>query len=125
MAFDILPDSRMKNPLGVIRGQWGPAWNRISINYVQTYCGNCGVKGPLTPEENMTFFSYLCEPCLERLGPIVNTCIVPDQVFFQKVKEAQIEKYGRELSPAEIAGALDDATSIMSKLARERERQIK
>jgi len=45
--------------------------------------------------------------------------VVPDEVFWEKVNQAQIEKYGRLLEPNEIIRQLDDVNSTLSVLARE------
>jgi hypothetical protein len=66
------------------------------------------------------FAFYLCVPCSEKYGQIPNTMMVPDEVFWQKVKEAQIEKYGRELTPNEIVIELEDKSSMLTKIARDR-----
>jgi hypothetical protein len=44
---------------------------------------------------------------------------VPDEVFWQKVKDALIENYGRELTVPEIEAALRDENSVPAKLAKE------
>jgi hypothetical protein len=114
---DILPDCRAKQPTKVIKGTLGA----FRLNMVPVYCGNCGVSGPLVPMENMTFAFWLCKKC-EKFGAIAGTMQMPDEVFWAKVKEAEIEKYERELNPAETAEALKDGDSILSKLARDRPR---
>jgi len=45
--------------------------------------------------------------------------MVPDEVFFGKVREAQLEKYGRMLTPNEVAIELQDGSSFLVKLAKE------
>jgi hypothetical protein len=111
---NVLPDCRAKQPKNV--------YNHIGLNWVQTFCANCGVPGPLTPEENTTFFFYLCQPCAEKWGPIAGTYMEPDAVFFERVKREQLEKYGRELTAPEIIEVLKDSNSSLSKLVNERRR---
>jgi hypothetical protein len=41
-------------------------------------------------------------------------------IFWQRVKEAQLEKYGRVLTEPEVVEALKDDSSILSKLAKDR-----
>jgi len=72
------------------------------------------------PEENITFAFYLCNPCAEKYGNIEGTYIESDVAFWQKVEEAQLEKYGRVLKPEEQMEQLKDGNSLLSKLARER-----
>ena len=45
--------------------------------------------------------------------------VVP-KVFWEKVNQAQLEKYGRILSPNEIVEALKDEQHFLTKLSRER-----
>jgi hypothetical protein len=86
---------------------------------VPIFCANCGKPGGYVPSENCTFAFYLCNPCAEKWSPLAGTLAVPDEVFWQKVKDAQIEKYGRELTAAEIQAALADQESVLAKLAKD------
>lgn len=118
MSVDIYPDSRLKNPKKVVRG-WHPFVGYI--NWVSLFCANCGTDwgGGLVPEESIFGF-YLCEPCFGKLGSILGTYVEPDIAFSQKVKEEMLNKYGRELTPPELAEVLLDDKSTLSKLARDR-----
>lgn len=109
---DILPDSRLARPIG--------AKNINSTWWIPIACANCGASGGFVPEENMTFAFYLCNSCAEKWGPIANTYVEPDELFFRRVTEAQLEKYGRLLGHEELLKALDDANSPLAKLARDR-----
>lgn len=116
MSVDIFPDSRLKNAKGVVRG-FHPFGN---INYVPTFCANCGIEYGMVPEENCNFVCVLCQPCADKSGPIIGTYMVPDDIFWQEVRNTQIEKYGRELTPLEMAEVLKDDKNILSKLAKDR-----
>lgn len=107
---NLLPDCRTKTPKGIIsiRG----------TNFVPIFCANCGGPGGGVPGENMTFAFYLCDKC-EHLGAIAGMMAVPEEVFWEKVKQEQLEKHGRLLSNSEIVRELDDGNSTLSKLARE------
>lgn len=109
---NVLPDSRLKNPKNF--------YQHIGLNWVPVFCANCGAEGGFVPEENCNFAFYLCDPCATKLGPITNTYMEPDAVFWQKVKAAQMEKFGRELTEPEIVEALKDDSHVLSKLAKER-----
>jgi len=115
MPLELLPDSRPKETKRVtaFRG----------LNWVPIFCANCGADGGWVPEENCTFAFYLCDPCAVRHGKIDGTYMVPDEAFFEKVKEAQVEKFGRVLTPQETADALGQEEHILSKLAKERPRR--
>ena len=108
----VLPDSRLKRPVG-IKFRGGVAWQPI-------FCANCGADGGLVPEENCNFAFYLCDPCHDKHGAVAGTMVMPDEVFWAKVQSAQIEKYGRVLSPDEQIEALKSTDSLLSKLAKDR-----
>jgi hypothetical protein len=111
--MDLLPDSRLKAPKNI---QF-----HLGMNWVPIFCANCGADGGFVPAENMTFVCYLCQPCANKLPPIEGTYVMPDEVFFQKVRDAQMEKYGRLLTAEEIAIELQDSNSILSKLKKDGE----
>jgi len=109
---NVLPDSRTRRLQKTLQGR--------GLNWEPIFCANCGADGGLVPTENMSFAFYLCDPCAERLGPITNTYMVPDAVFWKKVKEAQLEKYGREITADEMVAALKDENNPIAKLAKDR-----
>lgn len=111
MTIDVLPDSRAKVTRNVVM--------RGSVAWVPFFCANCGIEGGLCPEENMTFAFYLCNPCAETHGAIANMQMVPDEVYWQKFKEAQLEKYGRELAGVELQEVIADVDNPLAGLARE------
>ena len=92
----------------------------IGLNWVPIYCANCGADGGWVPEDTANFAFYLCQPCADKWAPIAGFYIEPDAVFWEKVKKAQIEKEGRELTGAEVAECLKDDTHYLSKLAKDR-----
>ena len=67
------------------------------------------------------FAFWLCNGCAEKHGNIPGTFMVPDEVYWQRVKDAQLERYGRELDATEVLDQLRDPESMISKLARERQ----
>lgn len=111
-----LPDSRPKVTKNVIRIGY--------MNWVPIFCASCGVDGGRVPEENCTFAFYLCEKCAQNWGNYEGTYIEPDCIFWEKVKRAQIETYGRELTESEVLKELDDESSVLSKLAKERKHLV-
>ncbi len=113
---DILPTSRLKEPKNTVKA----AYANMGLEWVPIFCANCGKDGGLVLDGDYKFAFYLCESCAEKWSPLVGTYMEPDAVFWEKVKQAQIEKYGRELTPGETLEALNDSNSIISKLARER-----
>jgi hypothetical protein len=111
-APSILPDSRARSAVGWVASPMG--------GHVPIYCANCGVAGGMVPEENMTFAFWLCKPCFATHGEITNTMVMPDEVFWEEVKHAQLEKHGHTLNAEETRLALADPESLESRLARDR-----
>jgi hypothetical protein len=87
---------------------------------VPIYCAQCGKQGGMVPEANMTFACWLCDDCYHTHGALLNATVIPDEVFWAEVAEAQREKYGRNATAAETAAALHDPNSLESLLARSR-----
>jgi len=116
MSVDTLPDSRLKDSKGTVRL---PFASICTMNWVPIFCANCGAPGGWVPEETTTFAFYLCNSCAEKWSPLAGTMCMPDEVFWQKVKDAQIERYGRELTAPEIREALKDGDSILARLAKD------
>lgn len=116
-AGELLPSSVPK----VIRG----VRFKDGIAMVPIYCANCGSDGGFVPEAAVLckqFAFYLCEPCAEKWSPLVDTLCVPDEVVWELAKQEQLEREGRELTPAEIVEALKDEGHYLSKIAKERDR---
>ncbi len=112
-APEILPDSRAKAGRGAVPTCTPMGW------MVPIYCANCGVEGGMVPEENMTFAFWLCTPCFEKHGAIAGTMVQPDQVFWENVKQEQMDKYGRLLSPDELKDVATANTTPLAALIRE------
>jgi hypothetical protein len=107
---DVLPDSRARDTKGRIFTTGG-AW-------IPVFCANCGVNGGSCPEENMTFMFYLCQKCFETHGAITGTMIMPDEVFFEKLKQEQMASYGHYLSQQEIAAVVEEDASPLATLLK-------
>jgi hypothetical protein len=109
----ILPNSIPRGPARGVKFLNGTPWRPI-------FCANCGADGGFVPEENCDFAFYLCQPCAEKHGKIEGTFMVPDEVFWKRVADAQVEKYGRVLTADEQVEALRDSDNLLSKLGRDR-----
>jgi hypothetical protein len=92
------------------------------VVWLKIFCANCGKDGGAILENDYNFAFYLCDPCAERFGQIDGMYMEPDAVFQEKVKNAQIEKYGRPLQPFEIVQELENRHSVMATLARDYEK---
>lgn len=102
----------MRNPVGVVRAE--------GMNWTPVYCANCGADGGLVPEEHIQFVTYICPKCEPSIGIPAHAMAVPDEVFFQRVADEQLEKYGRMLTPSELIAVLDNGDHPLTKLVRER-----
>jgi hypothetical protein len=118
----ILPSSRLKADKGVIV-------LKNNRRMIPLFCANCHKdSGTYVLESNWdavkNFAFYLCIPCAEKWSPLVDTMISPDEAFWKKVDDAQIDKFGRRLTEVELIEALKDESHIITMLARERENRL-
>lgn len=102
----------MRRPVGGIHAPGGGT-------LIPTYCANCGKKWGMVPEKHITFAFVLCQACADKHGNIAHTYQEPDNVFWERVANAQIEEHGKYLSPDELMKELDDPSTVLSKLAVE------
>lgn len=109
---ETLPDCRAQTVTGRVYHQ-GQCW-------IPIYCGNCHTPGGLVPEENCNFAFWLCRNCEGTWGQLAGTMSTPDEVFWEKVKQAQLETYGRELTELEVVEAVKDDANPLAKLAKDR-----
>ena len=113
----VLPDSRMKSPVGskrLIMPKFG------AVNNIPLYCASCHCdSGWVVPEENCTFACYLCDRCAETFGNIAGTMLMPDEVFWAKVAEEQLNQVGRLMTIEELALAETSTCNPLSTLLRE------
>lgn len=110
----VLPDCRTKTivtPRGMVQGPGGM--------WVPVFCANCGADGGLCPHENMTFMFYLCTKCAETYGQIAGTMMMPDEVFFERLRQEQLEAHGRYLAPQEIAQVVAEDCTPLAKLLKD------
>lgn len=107
---DLLPDSRLTTV-------WTPKGTKMvaGVAHQPIYCANCGTDGGLVPEGATNHAFYLCKPCAETYGQIAGTMMVPDEVFWARWNEAQLETYGRLLTEAEVVVQSQDPDSLVTK----------
>jgi hypothetical protein len=108
---DILPDSRAKETKARIFTQIG--------TWIPVFCANCGADGGSVPEENMNFVFYLCAKCAETYGQIAGHMMMPDEVFFERLKQEQLAAHGRYLTQLELAKVVEEDASPLAKLLKE------
>lgn len=109
----LLPDSRTREIKTIFRG---------GVPHERLYCANCHHEGPLVVSDSSyrSFAFYLCNGCADKHGKIDGYYMVPDEVFAEQMKQEQIEKYGRILTPNELDDVLNDPHSTLAKLAKDR-----
>lgn len=92
--------------------------------WLYLFCASCGADGGRVLETDVPnreeFAFYLCDPCAAKYGAIDGSYMVPDEVFFQKVKEAQLERFGRELTVPELLKEMEDPNSLLLRVAKDR-----
>jgi hypothetical protein len=118
-SADVLPNCIAREVRGAIECD--------GMQMVPVFCGNCGCDSHhRVSAETIKHAFYLCEDgpgqrnCAAKWQHLAGTHAVPDEVFFERVKQAQLEKDGRFLSVAETVEALKDSDHYLSKLARDR-----
>jgi len=109
---DLLPDSRAKETKNRVFTPMGA--------FIPIFCANCGAPGGHCPEENMNFLFYLCNKCAETHGAIAGVMLMPDEVFFEKVKQEQMAAYGRYLSERELLAVVEADASPLATLLKQR-----
>lgn len=109
---DILPDSRARETKGRVFTPCG--------TYIPVFCANCGADGGYVTEESITHFFYLCNSCVGKYGPIAATMTIPDEVFFQQMKELQLATYGRILTDEELVAIVEANASPLATLLKGR-----
>lgn len=86
--------------------------------YVPVYCANCGKQYGMVPESHVSFVFALCDQgCAGRWGDLAHTYVDPDELYRRYMIEAQIEGFGRLLTPEEVTRELAQRESAMAKLA--------
>jgi hypothetical protein len=107
---DVLPDCRARETRGRVFTAGGVL--------VPVFCANCGRDGGWCPEENMTFLFYLCSTCAETHGQIAGTMLMPDEVFFERLRQEQVEAYGRYLTQQELTQVVEAGGSPLATLLK-------
>lgn len=122
-AVEILPDSRSKGKKEQrwCASQWTNGFYLPGHWEEPVFCNMCGDgPGGWVPAENITHVEYMCNACFPKYGHLTIRSWMPDQVFFTKLEQAQIEKYGRTLTTEETINSLSVPESLESTFARDR-----
>jgi hypothetical protein len=108
---NVLPDSRTRSRLGAVPGPYG--------YWVPIYCYHCGKQGGQVPEENMTFVCWMCDECFRTKGPLTATMVMPDEVFWEQVKQEQLSTHGRLLTNEELLEIMAADASPLATLLKQ------
>lgn len=114
---DILPDSRLKRTVGAKPGPGG--W------WVPVFCAVCGAPHGYVPEENCNFACWLCNDCSEVHGVVFGAMAMPDEVWWAKVAQEQLEKYQRLLSTEDLEELHKHGNTALAKLLKEGPQNVK
>ncbi len=115
---DVLPDSRVKNPTDTKMVNWEfeeieqtienglPVFRRVKRKYrlemERVFCFNCGKTKGWIPRGIFSWVSMLCDPCSESVGEAAAKCNTSDHVFWDKVREEMVSRFGRGLTQQEL-----------------------
>lgn len=120
MRAEVAPDSRLSKILTPKSVKWDAVWGCFME---PVFCASCGVQGPWVPEKNMDFAFWLCDKklngCFEKHGEIAGTMVMPDQVWWEKIKQESLEKHGRELTHTELSAVVASDSSPLATLIKE------
>jgi hypothetical protein len=117
MSDELLPDSRLADKKNVVRLKQHKFF--ANQNWEPIFCANCGKPGGWVGEEFCTFACWLCDPCADKWGPMAGTLLMPDEVFWAKVAEEQLERYERLLTTMELQQVASETWGALPKLLKE------
>jgi hypothetical protein len=117
VADDFLPESRARETRGVVR-------HNALGNLIPIFCANCGKEWGMVPEHHVTFAFALCDPCAEKHGDVAHLYKEPDEVFWERVRNAEAEE-GVTLTPELLTKQLEDPSSVFAKLAVEWDKHVR
>lgn len=107
---EILPDSRADQTKGRVF--------TLAGTYVPYFCANCGKECGWCPEE-ATFMFYLCRNCEETHGQVAGMMRLPDEDYWEKLKQEQMATYGHYLTQEELAKVVEEDDSPLARLLKE------
>ena len=114
LKADVLPESRQ---LGVYTQR--NVVNICGAYWVPIYCASCSTKGGMVPEENMTFACWLCNNCYARYGHLTNLMVMPDEVFWERLIQEQLDSFNRILTNEELTAIVEADASPLATLIKQ------
>jgi hypothetical protein len=68
----------------------------------------------------MTFVFWQCEACARTYGEVAGLMVMPDEVYWERLRLAQLEHAGRPMTEAELLAVAETDASPLSTLLHER-----
>lgn len=101
---DILPDSRLKDPKGIVMCDW-PMGNGKTVRLCMEpiFCFNCGKPNGYVPQHIMSFVSWLCLDCSVTWGKEASLHSSADEEFWKAVENEMVAKFGKGLTQKELS----------------------
>jgi hypothetical protein len=129
----VLPDSRMKDPVGTVMVNWefeevelvGNVFKLVKKKYrlemEQIFCVNCGCTQGWIPRGLFAWICFLCDDCSAKYGKDAANYLTPDAEFWNVVREEMVKAYGRPLTQQELAALVErnELTPALKLLERE------
>lgn len=116
LKAEVVPESRQ---LSIFTPR-NAVWRGSEIGYcVPIYCASCSAPGGLVPQENMTFAFYLCNECFKLYGHLTTMMVMPDEQFWEMLKQEQLDQYGRLLTNEELITIVEADASPLATLIKQ------
>jgi hypothetical protein len=109
MKGDILPDSRARETKGSVFTAAG--------EYIPFFCANCGKECGWCPAESRFMF-YICPNCEETCGKITGMMRLPDEDYWELLKQEQWNHFGYYPNQEELAKVVEEDSSPLAKLLK-------
>ena len=112
---EILPNCILKDEKA------DPKLSGNGVEYLYLFCANCGCDGGrvLKMDVPHNFAFYQCDDCAAKYGAVVGTYVEPDAIFWAKMHQVQVERFGHVLDEFELAETLKDENHTVSKLVKD------
>ncbi len=107
---EVLPDSRMQETKGRVFTAYG--------EYIPFFCANCGEHKGWVPADS-TFMFYLCRKCEETNGKLTVGMRLPDEDYWELLKQEQLATYGHYLTQEELAKVVEEDASPLAALLKQ------
>ena len=119
MNTDVLPDSRLRSPKFTKLAQWLVDGHYVTIELEPVYCANCGTPHGYVPIANTSFAFWLCDKCFTTWGIPAGTMVSSDEIYWRRVRDAMMNKYGHVLSKDELQQLAKDGYGQLATLIKE------